>query len=188
MKTLNQFISEALIKNASKKTKTTVKPKDIIELKQIIKDTIEKEGNNCDLNFIDTSGITDMHMLFYYQNQFNGDISEWDVSNVADMSWMFKKSDFSGDISKWDVSNVENMEMMFNKSDFSGDISKWDVSNVKNMAFMFYDSKFDGDISNWVVPNVQTTRGMFRHSPLEHTYDDYGEAEIKNGRFVKQNK
>ena len=30
-----------------------------------------------------------MSELFFYKNMFNGDISKWDVSNVADMSSMF---------------------------------------------------------------------------------------------------
>ena len=64
------------------------------ELRIIIKQTIESEGPNCDLNWIDTSGITDMNSLFSALNstifkEFNGDISKWDVSNVEDMSYMF---------------------------------------------------------------------------------------------------
>ena len=112
---------------------TTVQPKTKDELKKIIADTIKEQGNNCDLNFIDTSKITDMSKLFL-SSEFNGDISKWNVSKVKDMSWMFADSEFNGDISKWNVSNVENMSWMFGGSNFNGDISKWDVSNVKNMA------------------------------------------------------
>ena len=36
-----------------------------------------------------------------------------DVSNVIDMTYMFKDSEFKGDISKWDVSNVKDMFLMF---------------------------------------------------------------------------
>ena len=39
---------------------TKVQPKTTEELKKIIKDTIEEQGYDCDLNFIDTSKITDM--------------------------------------------------------------------------------------------------------------------------------
>ena len=46
------------------------------------------------------------------------------------MSGMFYDSQFNGDISKWDVSNVTNMSVMFSDSQFNGDISNWDVSNV----------------------------------------------------------
>lgn len=44
-----------------------------------------------------------------------------------------KKMNFMGDISEWDVSNVKKMTYMFRNSVFSGDISKWDVSNVVDM-------------------------------------------------------
>ena len=83
----------------------------------------------------------------------NIDISNWDVSNVRDMNWMFINSNFNGDISNWDVSNVERMYRMFENSKFNGDISNWDVSNVRDMGWMFAHSKFNGDISNWNVLN-----------------------------------
>ena len=71
-----------------------VQPKTKKELIQIIKDTIEKEGYDCDLNSIDTSKITDMTELFYVDvlNKFNGDISKWDVPNVKEMDNVFHHS------------------------------------------------------------------------------------------------
>ena len=139
MKALNTYISEGgFFKNVG----AVVAPKTKEELTKIIKDTIKKEGLNCNLNFIDVSKITDMSYMFY-RSKFNGDISKWDVSNVENMSNMFHDSKFNGDISDWDVSKVENMSYMFSDSAFDGDISKWDVSNVKNMDFMFYNSKLE---------------------------------------------
>ena len=82
--------------------------RDSEHLKQLIKETIEQEGPNCDLNFIDVSQVTDMSDLFSW-SPFNGDISRWNVSNVTNMAWMFNGSKFNGDISKWDVSNVTDM-------------------------------------------------------------------------------
>ena len=54
------------------------------ELKKTISYFINQYGNNCNLNWIDVSNVTDMSSLFW-SNEFNGDISEWDVSNVKDM-------------------------------------------------------------------------------------------------------
>ena len=166
MKSLNTYISEGgFFKNVGA---TRIKPKDKQELIKIIKDTIAKDGPNCDLNFIDTSKIDNMISLFREIN-FNGDISEWDVSNVTDMASMFYNSNFNGDISKWDVSKVTNMACMFMRSSFNGDISKWDVSNVNNMIGMFNNSQFAGDISKWDVSNVKNSNksNMFHDSKLE---------------------
>ena len=124
------------------------------ELQKLIEERIGRGGVNADLNDIDVSNITDMSGLFRF-SQFNGDISKWDVSNVENMWIMFNNSKFNGDISKWDVSNVKNMSSMFNESEFNGDISKWDVSKVENMEGMFLYSKFNGDISKWDVSNVK---------------------------------
>jgi surface protein len=56
---------------------------------------------------------------------------------------MFEESLFNGDISQWDVSNVESMLCMFTGSEFNGDISNWNVSKVENMAHIFDRSKIE---------------------------------------------
>ena len=126
--------------------------------------TKKKPNWHADLNCINTNLITDMSHLFsnkYGLNQFNGDISKWDVSNVRNMEGMFDKSQFNQDISRWDVSNVEDMSYMFINSQFNGDISNWDVSNVKYMQWMFAGSKFNQDISKWNVKNKKRIDWIF---------------------------
>lgn len=116
-------------------------PKTKQELKRIINDIMKKEGPECDLNFIDTSKITDMSNLFKTESSFKSDLSKWDVSNVEYMIGMFMlASSFNSDLSKWDVSKVEDMGFMFNKAfSFNSHLSRWDVSNVKYMDDMFND-------------------------------------------------
>ena len=97
------------------------------------------------MNGIDTSKTTDMSRLFYYNSvlslsEFNGNISEWDVSNVRNMTEMFRNaSKFNCDISQWDTSKVTNMISMFDHAkSFNQNISKRNMSNVKNIAEMFF--------------------------------------------------
>ena len=140
MKTLKQHINESLKigKNLSEWSSYSCQPKTKDELKKIINDRISKEGNDCDLNDIDTSLITDMSGLFMLSN-FNGDISKWNVSKVEDMSCMFADSKFNGDISKWDVSNVATISSMFYGANFNQDISKWNINKNCYVIGMFTD-------------------------------------------------
>ena len=66
------------------------------ELRKVIRQRIEEQGLNCNLNDIDVSRVDDMSSLFTW-SKFDGDISEWDVSNVKNMNSMFMGSRFSGD-------------------------------------------------------------------------------------------
>lgn len=90
-----------------------IQPTSKNELKRLIEQEIQRQGHDADLNFIDTSLITDMSELFWF-NVGNVKIDSWDVSNVTDMSNMFFMcTKFDGNISKWDVSNVTNYYCMF---------------------------------------------------------------------------
>jgi surface protein len=142
-------------------------------IKQIVKDEIERLGNDADLNHIDTSSVTDMRELFA-ETDFNGDISKWDVSNVTNMSGMFIVAKlFNGDISQWNVSNVTDMNYMFAMAtSFNCDISKWDVSRVSSemgLSKMFMGAaSFNQNISGWRLNPSVGTYEMFLGSPLEH--------------------
>ena len=153
MKTFKQHIYEKLkvnVENTTKRntTKHTLFPETKDELKQMIKKEISKHGNECSLNHIDVSKITDMSTLFM-GSEFNGDISNWDVASVTNMREMFCGSDFNKDISEWNVSSVNHTGDMFAYSKFNGDISRWDVSNVENMGFMFYHSPLEKNPPKW---------------------------------------
>ena len=132
-------------------------------IQEVVQFSIRTLGNKANLNWVDTSNVTNMHEMFS-ASPFNGDISGWDVSKVTDMSRMFKNSMFTGDISKWDVSSVTNMGFMFYYSRFNGDISSWDVSSVTKMIGMFANSRFNGEISKWNVSTATDMSYMFTYS------------------------
>ena len=151
------------IKNkTNNKTNYTVQPKNKDELMYIITSTFKIK--QYDLNFIDTSKITDMSELFININH-NFDVSKWDVSNVTNMSQMFYYcKNFDCDLSNWDVSNVKDMSYMFTYCfKFNCDLSNWDVSNVTNMKHLFNGcSIFIGEgLENWDVSKVTDMRYMF---------------------------
>lgn len=154
------------------------------DLQKIIINAIKENGPNCDLNWIDVSGITDMSFLFNFteyldyqeanqfkkQYPFNCNISKWDVSNVTSMEGMFCGCDeFNQDISNWNVSKVVNMKQMFTLAKkFNQPIGKWNVSNVKMLNGMFLHAEsFNQDISNWKIKNdadIFDTSGVFNSS------------------------
>ena len=125
-------------------TKTVrTRPTSKKELQSIIKQELERQGPDADLNFIDVSGIGNMSSLFYdFSAQIqNIKIDQWDVSNVVDMNGMFYRcGSFNCDLSGWDVSNVKDMYAMFCGCwEFESDLSGWDVSNVTKKLRMFDD-------------------------------------------------
>ena len=185
MKSSNQHILEYLIINKDYRD-ASISPKSFDELRNIIEDRYEKLGPGTeqkpiDFNDIDVSNIDS----FYSSNRDIGifqkinfkyiDISDWDVSNVKSMRYMFaycKELKSVGDISYWDLSNVTNMAFMFYECEsFNQDISKWNVSKVSNMAYMFYYcKKFNQDLSRWDVSNVTNKLGIFYRSGIKNGY------------------
>ena len=84
------------------------------ELIKVIKQELERQGPDADLNHVDVSEVTDMSALFVTTDAGNVKIDEWDVSNVIDMSGMFLFCyNFNSDISKWNTSKVEYISSLF---------------------------------------------------------------------------
>ena len=163
-----------------------------VEYTYVDADMLKNMVRNADLSRVVTTGITDMNRLFHstsFLDNFNDDISAWDVSSVTDMESMFEGAGmFNQDISAWDVSAVTNMRSMFDGAgafnqpisdwdvgavtnmrsmfstvfDFNQDIGMWDVSSVTDMGFMFSGNDvFNQDIRNWDVSSVTDMEAMF---------------------------
>ena len=151
MKTLNNYINEALIKKDTKIKTYNYYPKDKAELRTLLYKLLKERGIDANLNDIDTSKIKDMSWLFDGLDPHNIDISKWNVSNVKDMLGMFYNCEnFNCDLSRWNVNKVKNMRFMFQFcKHFNSDLSKWDVRNVADMRFIFYECTALKNKPNW---------------------------------------
>ena len=131
-------VDEKLVINKYYKNPYTCNPASLEELRKIIEDRYNKLGPGTkqkpiNFNDVDVSNISS----FYNENNYIGifrktkfeyiDISDWDVSNIKDMCYMFYGCDqlkSVGDLSKWNVSNVKRIDFMFDNSGITN-IPKW---------------------------------------------------------------
>ena len=93
-----------------------------------------------------------------------GDIGSWDVSNITDMSGLFKnKPDFDDDITNWDITNVTNINDMFLNTvspttSFLRNLSKWNILTRFNITD--WNQVFSGQkrlIDHYGTINEQST-------------------------------
>ena len=195
MKSLKQYLNEALVSRKIAMHRTLF-PQNRKELEIMIADEMEENGNECSLNHIDVSKIEDMTMLFsgstkivnsnnkeIWLGDFNGDISEWNTSNVTFMSYLFANSKYTGengDLSDWDVSKVRDMKYMFQNSIYSGKFTKWKTSSLRYCAGMFNNSKFDGDLSMFDTSKVTSFCSMFKYSEYTGYHGDISNWDVSN--------
>jgi len=107
------------------------------------------------------AGLTTTAGMFYGATTFNGQMCDWDVSHVTDMSSMFELAKaFDQDIGAWDTSQVTTMSNMFRRAEvFNQDISSWNTSRVTTMDMMFNDAfAFNQDLLCWNVALVTDYR------------------------------
>jgi probable HAF family extracellular repeat protein/surface protein len=112
---------------------------------------------------------------------YYGQMSEWNVSQVTNMSNAFKdNSGFTGldpneILSNWNTANVTNMTNMFqNAANFNGNLTYdpltngWNTANVTSMSAMFNGAlSFNANgISNWLLSNTTEISVMFTNSGL----------------------
>ena len=119
------------------------------------------------------STVTNAASLFQGATLFNdSNVSNWNVSNVTNMSSMFNNAPaFNQTLSGWNVNSATNMSSMFaNATVFNQDLSSWNVSNVTNMSSMFSGARaFNFSISSWNTSEVTNfSRMLFNASAYTH--------------------
>ena len=75
--------------------------------------------------------IMDVQWMFQLATAFNGNIANWDMSQMTNLYWMFDGcTSFNQDIGIWNTSRVNNMDGMFRGcTEFNQDLSGWCVDN-----------------------------------------------------------
>ncbi len=107
------------------------------------------------------------------------DLSNWDTSNVTDMSGMFNNASLLnnvGDLSNWNTSKVTAMTQMFYGANSlkSLDLSRWNISNVTSINGMFSNTGSltqVGDLSKWNTSKVKNMSQMFSGAKLLTSLD-----------------
>jgi hypothetical protein len=77
---------------------------------------------------------------YFFETQTEDDISNWNTSQIRDMSYLFSNSptiSISPITLNWDTSNVVNMSYMF-ASCYQTFILNLNTRNVIDMSFMFH--------------------------------------------------
>lgn len=108
--------------------------------------------------------VTNIRSMFESNILFNGDIGDWDVSNVTSMNSMFNYAEsFNQDIGNWNTSKVTNMCNMFHKATaFNQNINSWDVTRVTTMRYMFRDAiSFNQPLNKWDLTQDTDVQYMF---------------------------
>jgi surface protein len=152
-----------------------------------------------------TIGVTDMQAMFSGATAFNCDVSGFNVSNCANLSFMFGGINTPGQVSSrfnnggspsigsWILKSTGSINMggMFARAIvFDQPIGSWNTSRVTNMSNMFVSATtFNQNIGAWNVSNVTNftefmtgkTSGNFSSTNLDAIYNGW----IVNG--VKPN-
>ena len=127
-----------------------------------------------------------------------GNINEWDVSKIRDMSKMFcsdtnmgcllNRESFNGDISSWNVSSVTNFSMTFDRAlEFNGNLNSWDTSSALTMRMMFRSANsFEGTgIENFDISSVTDIGMMFyANSVIQGGVEDWDTRNVQYFDYV----
>ncbi len=142
------------------------------------------------LDEIDVSEITDMSNLFEGADfsELKGSLSNWNVSNVMNMSKMFaNSSNFNQPLDNWNVSNVTDMSRMFFRcTDFNQSLNSWDVSKVQNMSEMFGRCEnFNQSINRWNTSHVTDMHDMFSFcTNFNQSLNDWDVSHVTNMKYT----
>jgi len=181
----NEYWNQRVLKskgkvNKSKKSKLVKKTKKSEKVKKLSKPIYEggslsstagngEENDSFSVSSSSNKVFTNKQELVsavkVYCNDGYGQIEDWDVSRITDMSELFNHLQFcNADISRWDVSGVTNFRaMFFGSNSFNANIGSWDVSSGTDFTWIFEGTtSFDQDIRSWNVSKSLNFYKMFQ--------------------------
>ncbi len=138
----------------------------IQDMKQYFASYDFSQNSDNDISNWDTSNVTDMTAMFYYSTNIP-DIRSWDTSKVQSFASTFDYArEFNQNIGNWNTSSATTMSAMFWEAQaFNQDIGEWDTGKVENMESMFRVAlTFNQDISGWDTSSVSNMELMFQHA------------------------
>ncbi len=121
-------------------------------------------GSTGDMNNWNVSAVTDMSSMFFGARTFNQPLGAWNVSAVTKMDYMFSEAwAFNQPLGVWNVSAVTTMSnMFFNARAFNQPVEAWNVSAVTSMSSMFARAEaFNQPLEAWDVSAVRSMNMMF---------------------------
>jgi surface protein len=123
------------------------------------------------------SNIEDMGALFRQCTHFNQDLTTWDVSNVTNMSFMFfLDSNWTGlGISGWNTGKVEDLSRAFYGTTCNVNIVGWDVSSLTNIYQLCYlnGANFTRDLSGWNTVSLDNANNAFQGCDIDFSFGDW---------------
>jgi surface protein len=116
------------------------------------------------IEYWDTSTITNMLATFRDTTSFDDNIENWNVENVTTINSMFRGCTlYNQPLNNWNTSSVTDTTRMFIfATSFNQDISNWDMGNNTQIGAMFQGAtSFNQPLNSWNVSNVTSSNDMF---------------------------
>lgn len=135
--------------------------------------------------------LADMGYMFWGATKFNDpNVSNWDVSNVANMGDMFEATSFNQPLNSWNTSKVTNMGYMFNgNTKFNQALDNWDTSNVNAMKYMFQGAtSFNQPLNTWKTPKLLFAQYMFNGATsFNYPLNTWNVSLVRDMSYMFQN-
>ena len=116
-----------------------------VAVKEWLSDRAASEAKYGHISNWDTSQVTDMSRLFNNATDFNQPLNDWDVSNVTDMNNMFYRARaFNQPLNDWDVSNYSDTTLQLDEQ-----LPQEIVISCESHDFFYENS--DGDKCSFIA-------------------------------------